>query len=547
MHIIIPMSGMGRRFQAFGIKDPKPLIKVDGEPLIKWLLSMFPRDAKFTFICNTVHLSETPLKKELLKLCPKGQIVSIEPHHKGPVFAVAQVFDTIGDNEETIVNYCDFSCYWDYKAFIETIHARKAEGAIACYRGFHPHMLGKTNYAFVKDTDQWMEAIQEKQPFTDNRMNEFASSGTYYFRKGSYVKKYFQQALDRDLKVNDEFYISLVYNLLVEEKLKVFIYEIQHMLQWGEPLDLLEYQRWSDYFASMTKPQPRLDLSKDTAMLMPMAGAGKRFADEGYQEPKPLIPVGGHPMVVQACRYLPQASNQIFVCRAEHLKNYSIEKNILEHYPKAQIISLDQVTQGQACTCEVGLKGVAEDVPLLIGACDNGMLWDERKLEKLIEDRNVDGIIFTFRRYPTSVRNPQMYGWVKVDGEDNVLGLSVKKPISDDPYHDHAVIGSFYFRKTKFFLEGLKSLYKHNRRINNEFYVDSLMGELVSLGYKLKVFEVEHYLCWGTPNDYRTYEYWQSFFHKCDWHPYKLADDWSVNPKAIASLEKRFFDFKHRQ
>jgi bifunctional N-acetylglucosamine-1-phosphate-uridyltransferase/glucosamine-1-phosphate-acetyltransferase GlmU-like protein len=111
---------------------------------------------------------------------------------------------------------------------------RNSDGAIACYKGFHPHMLGTDNYAFLKETEndsRWMSAIQEKKPFTNDRMNEFASNGTYYFRSGAIMKKYFSELMKLKIKVNNEYYVSMVYNLLVKNNLKVNIFEIEHMLQ----------------------------------------------------------------------------------------------------------------------------------------------------------------------------------------------------------------------------------------------------------------------------------------------------------------------------
>ena len=70
------------------------------------------------------------------------------------------------------------------------------------------------------------------------------------------------------------------------------------------------------------------------------------------------------------------------------------------------------------------------------------------------------------------------------------------------------------------------------------------MGELINLGLHVKVFEVENYLCWGTPNDYETFIYWQSFFHKARWHPYNLQKDKTVNKEKIEMLKKKYTIFK---
>ncbi len=540
MHIIIPMSGIGARFQAAGYKDPKPLIPVDGKPIIEHVVNLFPGEKKFTFICNEEHLQTTAMREILQRIAPSGTIVSIPPHKKGPVFATLQVQHLIDDQEEVIVNYCDFGTYWDYQNFLHHTRSRGAAGAIPSYRGFHPHMLGTTNYAFIKDTDQWLEQIKEKEPFTNNRMQEYASNGTYYFAHGSLVKKYFARAMERNLSINGEFYVSLVYNLLVEDGLPVSIYEIEHMLQWGTPQDLREYQAWSDYFRALSEKitcgmtKGGCGVEKNSVNLIPLAGRGKRFSDEGYSLPKPLIPVSGKPMIVQAAAALPQAEKQIFVCLQEHLDASPLEQTLNETYSQASVIGINAVTEGQACTCAIGLANIDQESPVTIGACDNSMLYDAQKYAALRSRPDVDAIIWTFKNHPSAKINPQMYGWVATDANNKAISVSVKKPISDTPENDHAIVGAFYFKKAAYFQAGLESLYKNNIRVNNEFYVDSLAGELIKFGLQVYVFKVDFYVCWGTPNDLRTFNYWQSFFHKCTWHPYSKES----GPTSTASLHR---------
>ena len=84
---------------------------------------------------------------------------------------------------------------------------------------------------------------------------------------------------------------------------------------------------------------------------------------------------------------------------------------------------------------------------------------------------------------------------------------------------------------------------RENIRVNGEFYVDSCIQEAIEMGLKVKVFEIDHYVGWGTPNDYETYKYWQSFFHKVDWHPYSLKNDFSVNKKEIENLNIEYRNF----
>ena len=544
MHIVVPMSGVGNRFIEAGYKEPKPLIVIDGKPIIEHVCDLFPNETKFTFICNAKHLAETNMKEVLLGIKPNANIVEIPNHKKGPVYAVSLVEAIIEDDEEVIVNYCDFGTYWDYEDFLKHTRNRDADGAIPSYKGFHPHMLGSTNYAFMRDENQWMLEIKEKEPFTNNRMQEYASNGTYYFKKGSYVKKYFKELINRDINLKGEYYVSLIYNLLVEDGLKVSIYNIQHMLQWGTPQDVEEYNTWSKYFKNAIEEKPKPKPQENSITLIPLAGRGSRFVKGGYKDPKPLIEVSGKPMIIQAANSLPNSQNHIFVTLKEHLENYPLEKTLKQEYQDANIISIDEVTQGQAITCSLGLKDADENSSLLIAATDNGMIYNHEKYQNLIEDENVDAIIFTFKRHISSKNNPQMYGWVKVDDKDNATAVSVKVPISENPYEDHAIVGTFWFKKVEYFNKALKNLLDKDIKVNGEYYVDSLKGELIELGLNVKVFEVDDYICWGTPDDYETFVYWQSFFHKVSWHPYSLEKDITVNKEKIKKLDTQYRTFE---
>lgn len=549
MHIIIPMSGVGKRFIDAGYPAPKPLIEIDGKPVIQHVVELFPGENKFTFICNQTHLETTPMREILNRIAPQGNVVCIPNHKLGPVFAVASILDEINDDEEVIVNYCDFGTWWDYQDFLKHTRERNADGAIPAYKGFHPHMLGSTNYAFMRDQDQWMLEIKEKEPFTDDRMKEYASNGTYYFKKGSYIKKYFPLLMDKDINLNGEFYVSLIYNLLASDKLNISIYEIEHMLQWGTPQDVEEYNGWSNYFQQVIQPQKTWTAEKNSTTLIPLAGHGSRFVKEGYSDPKPLLDVSGKPMILQANNQLPASEQNNYVCLKDHINRYQVDSAIKQIQPGANITSIDTVTEGQAITCELGMKNIADDSPLLIAACDNGMLWNHDKYQDLIENSDIDAIVWTFKGHPSARENPQMYGWVntQLNKQTNVVeatGVSVKRAISDTPENDHAIVGTFYFRKAELYKQALEELKNNNIRVNGEFYVDSLMGILMGMGYKVAAFEVDTYIGWGTPNDYETFKYWQSFFHKTPNHPYRVDKDFTVNPKKSEKLEISFHGFQ---
>ncbi|MDX1958788.1 MAG: glycosyltransferase family 2 protein [Leptospiraceae bacterium] len=251
MQVIIPMSGTGERFKKAGYKTPKPLIEVEHKPIIAHVVERFSKEDSFIFICNEEHIRTTNMKEILSNLAPKHKILTIPPHKKGPVFAVSQVNDYIENEEPTIVNYCDFSWRWDYKEFQSEVFKNHCDGCVVSYKGFHPHLLHPNFYASMKESSpNWMEEIREKHSYTENKMDSFQSSGTYYFRSGNIVKKYFTKLLESGNEINGEYYVSLVYNELKKDDLNIYIYEIPYMLQWGTPEDLEEYLYWSKYFLS---------------------------------------------------------------------------------------------------------------------------------------------------------------------------------------------------------------------------------------------------------------------------------------------------------
>jgi len=520
IQLIIPMSGIGKRFVDAGYEETKSLIDVDGYPIIKHVVDLFPGVKDVIFICNDIHLKQTNMRKILNDISPNCRIFEVVNNTKGPINAIHQIFDFIDNNKQTIVSYCDYGTYWDFENFINYVNDKNLDGAIPCYTGFHPHMLGSDNYAFCKESNMELIQIKEKEPFTDNKMNEYASNGTYYFKSGLLLKEYSQKLIDLDININGEYYVSLLYNLLINDGLKVGIFEIENMLQWGTPYDLENYKSWSKYFSNINAPQIKIKNPSNTTLILPMAGKGSRFAEEGYDLPKPLLDVDGLPMILQAVDCLPESDNNVFICLQDHVDNFDIDKTLKNYFLNTEIISINETTEGQACTCEIGIKetNVNLENPILISACDNGVFYDRKKYLELLNDESIDVIVWTFRNNQASKTNPNAYAWLDVDENNNIKHVSCKKFIYENPLTTHAIIGTMFFRKGRYFMEGLQKNYNENIRTNGEFYVDDVLNQNIKDGLKVKVFEVENYICWGTPNDYKTYNYWNKYFNKINIH-----------------------------
>lgn len=253
-----------------------------------------------------------------------------------------------------------------------------------------------------------------------------------------------------------------------------------------------------------------------------MAGAGQRFADEGYKTHKPAIPTidrrdgKKYPMVVCATKDLPYVAadgeNVTYIDRTFH-KNDGVEDEILKHYAKASFITVEQLTEGQACTCLLAKEKINNEEELLIAGCDNGMVMDDNTFYNLT--KKCDVIVFTYRHNEAVLANPDAYGWVKVDQNNKIIGLSIKKAISDTPMEDHAIVATFWFRHGSDFVKAAERMISQNDRINGEFYVDEVIRHAMESGLDARVFEIDRYIGWGTPGDYEKYmatiNYWKEF------------------------------------
>jgi NDP-sugar pyrophosphorylase family protein len=245
MKVIIPMAGTGNRFVEKGYDQPKPLIKVNNKRIIEYILELFSEQDEIVFICNDVHLKNTQMRDVLSILRPDSKIVSIPQHKKGPVFTVKPHFDLINDDEEVLICYCDNPFIWNRNDFINHVKNNNYDGCIITHSGIHPHTLNSTKMAFLKVENDILIEIKEKECYTDNPLKEHASTGAYYFKRGDQMKKYFDQLIKKDINYNGEYYVTLVYNLLVNDGLKVGFYDTDFVTVFGTPEEVQSFEAWN--------------------------------------------------------------------------------------------------------------------------------------------------------------------------------------------------------------------------------------------------------------------------------------------------------------
>jgi len=238
--------------------------------------------------------------------------------------------------------------------------------------------------------------------------------------------------------------------------------------------------------------------------LITLAGEGLRFTKSGSPLPKPLIEIGGEPMIIRAIKCLPKCDKYVFVIRQEHADEYQIDELLKDACDNCEIVYLTETTKGQACTAEVGINKSSIDVndEILISCCDYGLRWNEDEYENIKNDSDI--VVWSTTNNMAFSKDPDSYSWLTTDN-NRLLYTSVKRyNLPKNPFYENAIVGTFYFKKAKFFLDSLRTIYKKNITSNGEYYIDNIFNTIEDL--QVNIFTVDEYHCWGTPKDLIDYE-----------------------------------------
>lgn len=235
--------------------------------------------------------------------------------------------------------------------------------------------------------------------------------------------------------------------------------------------------------------------------LIPMAGEGQRFKNEGYKLPKPLIEIDGVPMVIKALKSLPLADKNILIVRKGQFNITKFKNILITHFKSIEVIEVNHLTQGQACTCLLAKDLVPKNSFINIGACDVGFNYNQIAFDRAIQ--NFNAIIWTYTNNSNVLVHPEMYGWVKTKENSDIVDIvSCKKPISNDLMKDHVVSGVFSFKNSNLFFDAIQRMIEKDDRVNGEFYLDNIFNHISE---KTGVFKVDDYFSWGTPQELNDY------------------------------------------
>ena len=229
MNVLIPMAGAGSRFEQAGYTFPKPLIEVNGKPMIQVVVENLNIDAKHIFIVQKEHYEKYNLKYLLNLITDNNcEIVQVDGITEGAACTTLLAKQFIDNDEPLVMANSDQFLEWNSNEFMYSMVADDIDGGIVSFEATHP------KWSFAKlGEDGFVTEVAEKKPISN-----VATVGVYYWSKGSDYVKYAEQMINKDIRTNNEFYVCPVYNEAIGDNKKVKVFPIEKMWGLGTPEDL---------------------------------------------------------------------------------------------------------------------------------------------------------------------------------------------------------------------------------------------------------------------------------------------------------------------
>jgi len=231
LNVLIPMAGAGSRFQQAGYTFPKPLIDVEGKPMIQTVVDNLNIDATFIFVVQKEHRAKYNLDTLLNLITPNCKIVEVDGITEGAACTTLLAKEFIDSDTPLVMANSDQFLEWDSNEFMYKMIEQKVDGGIVSFTATHP----KWSFAKV-DEYGYVTEVAEKNPISD-----IATVGVYYWGKGSDYVKYAEQMIEKNIRVNNEFYVCPVFNEAIEDNKKIKTFHIERMWGLGTPEDLKYY------------------------------------------------------------------------------------------------------------------------------------------------------------------------------------------------------------------------------------------------------------------------------------------------------------------
>ena len=234
MNILIPMAGRGSRFEQAGYTFPKPLIDVNGKPMIQVIAENLNVDATFIYVVQKEHREKYNLDTLLKLITPNCKIVEVDTVTEGAACTTLLAKEYINNDEPLLMANSDQFVEWDSNEFMYKMIEQSVDGGIVTFKSTHP----KWSFAKIDDSG-YVTEVAEKNPISN-----IATVGIYYWKTGSDYVKYAEQMIEKNMRINNEFYVCPVFNEAIGDGKKIKTFDVPRMWGLGTPEDLVQFLKY---------------------------------------------------------------------------------------------------------------------------------------------------------------------------------------------------------------------------------------------------------------------------------------------------------------
>ena len=230
MKILIPMAGAGSRFLKAGYTFPKPLIDVAGKPMIQKVVENLDFDCEYIFLIRKEHIESYNGILDTLARITNGRFnhIVVDSLTEGAACTALLAKELIDNDEDLLIANSDQIIDYEPENFKSLKNLTTCDSIVFTFNAVHP------KWSFVKTNSRgFITEVAEKKPISN-----IATCGIYWYRRGSDYVKYAEQMIEKDIRVNNEFYIAPVYNELISDGKTLIPFYVHRMYGLGTPEDL---------------------------------------------------------------------------------------------------------------------------------------------------------------------------------------------------------------------------------------------------------------------------------------------------------------------
>ncbi len=245
-------------------------------------------------------------------------------------------------------------------------------------------------------------------------------------------------------------------------------------------------------------------------IVIPMAGNSERFRRAGYTVPKQFMPIDGRPMCHRVCEMFSQDDEFVFIVQRAHWAVPEYRDILTSAVPRYTIIEIDPHDMGPIQTALAADPVIDDDEPVIFTYCDFYQHWDYRKFLWKVD--GYDGGVAVFKGYHPASFGNTYYAYLRCNELGEMLELREKQSFTEHRHEEPASTGVYYVRSWRTYRQFARQVLAAGENVGGEFYISLIYSPMVAGGMKVIAYEVERFICWGTPRDVEQFAFWSDYF-----------------------------------